>query len=156
MNISYRKSIKEDIPYINNLFIEMVKTVNKRMEDNNITPYKELENGFIDNYLDKFYIDNNNVIFVALDNNDIIGFISLCKNEDNIYIDDYSVKEEYRGKGIGSKLMSLANTYALENNINELITHVETANKKSIEFYKNKGFKLVQKQDHRLLIKNNI
>ena len=153
MNITYRKSIKEDIPYINDLFIEMIKTVNKRMKSEGITPYGDLEKGFEDGYLDTFYDNPNRVIYVALDGNIIVGFISICVEEGYIYLDDYSVTYSYRGKGIGTKLLDLAVNYAKEKNIDDILTHVESSNKESIEFYKNRGFKLVEKQENRLLIK---
>lgn len=35
-NIVFRRSVKEDIPYINSLFIEMIKTVNARMRKEGI------------------------------------------------------------------------------------------------------------------------
>ena len=154
-NFVYRKSIKEDIPLINDLFIEMIKTVNKRMELKGFDPYKDLENGYEEGYLDNFYDNDDKIIFVAEDNNIVIGFISvvLFKEEGYIYLDDYSVKEKYRGQGIGSELMNMAFEYAKEKGIKTIITHVESANSESINFYKNKGFKLVEEQGHRLLIK---
>ena len=154
-NIKYRRSIKEDIPEINNLFIEMVETVNERMKNNGINPYEGFENGFEENYLDSFYVDDSKIIYVAVDDNKVIGFISIVnKKESNyIYLDDYCVNKEYRGKGIGSTLMNMSFDFAEEQGIDEIITHVESANKESIKFYENKGFKLVEKQGHRLLIR---
>ena len=154
-NIIFRKSVKEDIPYVNNLFIQMVRTVNERMKKSGVEPYTDFENGFEDNYLDKFYVDDSNVIFIAEDNNKVIGFISVINHKDYkyIYLDDYCVSEEYRGRGIGSKLIDKAFDFAKEHQIDQVITHVENANKESIEFYKHKGFKLVEEQGHRLLIR---
>ena len=45
-NITYRKSIKQDIPAINNLFIEMIKIVNSRMIKEGIEPYLDYEKGY--------------------------------------------------------------------------------------------------------------
>ena len=157
-NTIIRRSVKEDISYINELFIQMVKTVNKRMKNEGVEPYTDLEKGFEDNYLDTFYVSDDNVIFVAEDKGKVIGFISINNHKEYgyIYLDDYCVSEEYRGKGIGSKLMDMAFKYAGEQEIDQIITHVESANKESIEFYKNKGFKLVEEQGHRLLIRKVI
>lgn len=152
-NITYRKSIKDDIPCINNLFIEMIKTVNKKMEEEGIKPYKELEKGYEEGYLDTFYDNPNRCIYIALDENAIVGYISICTLDGYIYLDDYSVTHDYRGKGIGTKLLDLAINYAHDKDINDVLTHVESSNKESIEFYKNKGFKLVETQENRLLIK---
>lgn len=136
----------------------MVKTVNGRMEREGIDPYNDIENGFEEGFLDNFYINDDKVIFVAEDNGKIIGFISvnIYKDLGYIYLDDYSVSESYRGKGIGSKLMNMAFDFAKEKGINQVDTHVESANKESIEFYKNRGFELVEKQGHRLFIRKKI
>ncbi|MBQ8923619.1 MAG: GNAT family N-acetyltransferase [Lachnospiraceae bacterium] len=157
-NIIIRRSVKEDIPYINELFIQMVKTVNRRMKKEGVEPYTDLEKGFEYGYLDSFYISDDDVIFVAEDNGKVIGFISVNNHSeyDYIYLDDYCVREEYRGKGIGSKLMAMAFEFAKDKQINQILTHVENANKESIEFYKNRGFKLVEEQGHRLLIRKVI
>ena len=155
-NIKYRKSIKEDIPFINNLFIEMVKTVNERMIKAGIEPYTELEKGFEEGYLESFYNDNDKLIYVAEDNKKIIGFLSICKYDDYIYLDDYCVNYKYRGKGIGTELMTLSYQFAKRQNINKIITHVESANYESRKYYKNKGFKLIKKEGNRLLINKEL
>lgn len=157
-NINYRRSIKKDIPAINNLFIEMVNTVNNRMKKGGIEPYTDMTNGFESGYLDSFYINDNNLIFIAEDGDKVIGFISVnCyKEKGYIYLDDYSVSEKYRGKGIGSKLINMAFDFAKEQKISQVLTHVEIANKESIEFYKKRGFELVEKQGHRLLIEKKL
>ena len=154
-NITFRKSIKKDIPTINSLFIEMVKTVNSRMERSGINPYTNYDQGFEPGYLDKFYINGDRIIYVAEDEGKVIGFLSVINKKDlqTIYLDDYCVNDSYRGKGIGSRLLNMSFDFAKQQGYDQVITHVESANAESIEFYRKKGFKLVQKQGHRLLIR---
>jgi len=154
MDIAFRKAIKSDKDSINTLFIEMVKTVNERMIKDGIEPNKELENGY-NGELDKFFDNDNYFIYVACDNDKVIGFISICvfKDLDYIYVDDYSVNCKYRGLGIGSKLMEMAFRYAEDNNISTVKGHVESANHESIEFYKKRGFTIEKNEGNRLLIK---
>lgn len=154
-SITYRKSIKEDIPAINNLFIEMVKTVNARMERGGVNPYTDFEQGFEPGYIDNFYVNDDRLIFVAEDEGKVIGFLSVINKKElqTIYLDDYCVNDSYRGKGIGSKLMNMSFEFAKQQGYDQVITHVESANTESIEFYWKKGFKLVQEQGHRLLIR---
>ncbi len=64
--IIYRRSVRADSNDINNLFIEMIKTINKRMVLNGDVSYNALENGYEDGYLDRFYKDDSRVIFVAV------------------------------------------------------------------------------------------
>ena len=154
MNITFRKAVREDKESINNLFIEMVKTVNERMIKDGIEPYKELENGY-NGEIDKFFDNDDFFIYVACDDDKVVGFLSICvfKDLDYIYLDDYSVSDKYRGLGIGSKLMEMAFKYVEDNNISTVQTHVESANHESREFYKKRGFSLVSEEGHRLLIK---
>ena len=154
MNITFRKAVEDDKESINNLFIEMIKTVNERMIKDGIEPYKELENGY-NGEIDKFFDNDDFFIYVACDDDKVVGFLSICvfKDLDYIYLDDYSVNDKYRGLGIGSKLMGMAFKYVEDNNISTIQTHVESANHESREFYKKRGFSLVSEEGHRLLIK---
>ena len=123
-----------------------------------IAPYTDLENGFEENYLDRFYVDDDNLIFVAESNSEIIGFISINSYRENgyIYLDDFCVSEACRGKGIGSELIRMAFAFAEKQQIHQILTHVESANKESIAFYKNRGFELFEAQGHRLLIRKEV
>lgn len=157
-NIVFRKSIKEDIPTINALFIKMVEEINRKMVNEGVEPYTNLENGFEEDYLDSFYENEDNIIFVAEHNNKVVGFLSVnnYKEDGYIYLDDYYIREEYRGKGIGSELMNMAIAYAKEDHVDRIMTHVESANKSSIDFYKNRGFQTEEVQGHRLFIKKTL
>ena len=158
MPIIYRYADKKDIKEINNLFIELVLTVNKKMIKEGIEPYKELEKGLDDNYWNEFFTKEDRKILVAEDNGNVIGFLSLCINKEYkyLYLDDYCINEKYRGKGIGSKLMDMAVDYAKKNKINNIGTHVESANHEAREFYKKKGFKLYKEEGYRLLINKSL
>ena len=149
-NITYRKSIKKDIPSINNLFIEMNKTINSRLIREGENPVIELENGYDEGYLDRFYVNDDRFIFVALDNNKVIGYLSIVNKKElgNIYLDDYCVYEDYRGQGIGSRLIQMSFDFAKEQGYDQVVAHVQGANKESVGFYFNKGFKLVEIQDN--------
>ena len=149
-NIIYRRSIKEDSPFINNLFVEMVRTVNSRMKREGENVVDNFEQGFEEGYLDRFYINDDRLIYVALDDDKVIGFISVINKKDmnSIYLDDYCVHESYRGQGIGSKLMQMSFDFAKSQGYDQVITHVQGANKESVEFYWKKGFKLVEVQNN--------
>lgn len=157
MNITFRKSITEDQSEVNNLFIELVKTVNERMIKNGMEPYLGMENGFEKGYLDRFYKDDGNIIYVATDEDKIVGFISITDHRDEnfIYLDDYCVNHLYRGQGIGIKLMDLAFEFARMQRVEEVKTHVVSTNFESIEFYKKYGFQIVEEEGKRLLIKKD-
>ena len=102
---------------INELFIEMIKTINRRMIEDGVEPYTELENGYEDGYLDTFYVDDNRVIFVADNGEKVIGYLSTVIHDNYLYLDDYCVSEKFRGYGIGSNLIKLSEEFAKEKNL---------------------------------------
>jgi RimJ/RimL family protein N-acetyltransferase len=66
-----------------------------------------------------------------------IGSVYLTKqNEIGIF-----VKKEFQGRGIGSKVLKLIME---KNGPGRYLANISPKNKKSIEFFKNHGFRLVQ------------
>ena len=57
----------------------------------------------------------------------------------SMYMDDLYVRQDFRGKGIGTKLIEAIISYAKEQNCNGLRWQVSEWNKPAIEFYKNLG-----------------
>ena len=152
MNIKYRRSIPEDNPTINELFIEMIKTINERMINDGVEPYTELEKGYEDGYLDTFYVNDNRVIFVADANGVVIGYLSTVAYDNYLYLDDYCVSEKFRGYGIGSALIKTAENFAREKGLDEVHLHVQTANHESREFYSRKGYEYISEEEKRMLL----
>jgi ribosomal protein S18 acetylase RimI-like enzyme len=136
----------------------MIKTVNKRMIENGVEPYLELENGYKEGELDSFFIDDENKIFVAEVNGVVVGFLSVCMNKelDYLYLDDYCVATKFRGNGIGSRLLNLAEEYALKFGINNINAHVESSNYESRNFYERKGFSVLSDDGNRLAINKKV
>jgi len=95
---------------------------------------------------------NNGKIFIAEDNNEIIGHciinIREIKNHHmfndmkNIEIDDLCVDEKYRKKGIGKKLFEEVKTYSKQNGINFIELMVWEFNENARKFYENMGMKV--------------
>ena len=84
-------------------------------------------------------------IFVAEDNGNIIGFIFcytfLWWNGMRGYIEDFGILKEYRGKGVGKKLLRYAEDKMKELNVNLIWLDV---NKKAIvakKLYKKRGYR---------------
>lgn len=100
---------------------------------------------FIDEeYWNKNYSTVKNVyipmsdIFVYEDKENIKGFISIIDKE---FIGALFVDPDFQGSGVGKKLIN----YAL-NKYKKLNLAVYKDNKKSIDFYMNRGFKIVKEQ----------
>ena len=62
------------------------------------------------------FLDKEDWICVAEYENDVVAFLSIevHRDEDYIYLDDLSVAEGCRNKGIGTKLIHAAEKYAEE------------------------------------------
>lgn len=101
MDWIYKKAERKDAGRINELFIEMLKTIYGTDK--------------VEGYLDKFLDGRDEWINIAVHNDVIIAFLSIevhHEDKEYIYLDDLSVTEQFRNNGIGSKLISNAEEYA--------------------------------------------
>ena len=99
----------------------------------------------IKNIIEKI-INGDNLILVAKDEENIVGFLSAQKGEyKRIKHTGYivvGIREKYRGKGIGSKLFSELDTWAIENKITRLELSVICSNTIAKHLYEKNGFKV--------------
>ncbi len=146
MEIRYRKAESQDEAAIRQLFVEMLQTIYRR---------KTVE-GYPPGYLNRFFSGGTDCIYVAETSDGIVGFLSLeCHRQDGapfVYVDDFSVGAPFRGKGIGSHLLDLAERYATEQGIAELHLHVERKNQQARHLYAHRGFMILEETETRLLL----
>lgn len=90
---------------------------------------------------------NNEVVYTALVENKIVGYLAGSVNIQNSYVtkslaevDNMFILEDYRKYGIGSKLMNEFKKYCIQNNIEELKVTASAKNSNAINFYKKNGF----------------
>ena len=62
---------------------------------------------------------------------------------DELYINTICVNPDFRGKGIGSQLLSFAEDVAREANTSKLSLNVETEKDAAIRLYKRSGYEIV-------------
>ncbi len=80
-----------------------------------------------------------NHIYGVKDNNKLIAFIILKGDYGGVlYLDLLAVKKEYRGLGIGKKLLNVSEKWALKHKHHYLWLFTESS--KNIDFYKHNGF----------------
>ena len=145
MDYTFRKAEKKDSEKINQLFIEMIQTIHGTKQ----------AKGYPDGYLDKFFDNRDEWIAVAVDNGNIIAFLSIevhHEDKEYVYLDDLSVTNEYRNKGIGTKLIKIAEEYAKEINIPAICFHVEKTNTNALRLYQRLGYNVYQDQKNRYLM----
>ena len=89
----------------------------------------------------EFLNDTKNFIFVAKQNNEVIGFVAGCIDDENSEGELYAlyVDPALKNTGIGSKLLDKFFEHMKENNITSIIVWAMSKNKNAISYYKHKG-----------------
>ena len=86
-------------------------------------------------------INEDMYIFLkAVEDNNIVGYISLYKSFDEGDVVNLAVKEEYRRRGIATKLLESLIEWCKENGIGRLLLDVRESNNQAISLYSKKGF----------------
>ena len=148
MDYILRKANSADTIRIEELFIEMLRAIY----------HTDDVEGYETGYLDKFFLDKEDWICVAEYENDVIAFLSIEVHRDNdsIYLDDLSVAEKCRNKGIGTKLIHAAEKYAREIGIAKIVFHVEKANKAAHRLYLRLGYREAADEGSRIRMSKSV
>jgi ribosomal protein S18 acetylase RimI-like enzyme len=99
-------------------------------------------------YLDKYFQEGFNTLFLAKNKTEIVGMIAIVQNAgskvrhvSNIYW--MWVRNDYRGKGLGKKLLENALELAEKNpEIKKINLSVVSSQKAAIDLYKKYGFEI--------------
>lgn len=104
----------------------------------------ELES--LKNRVDKMMKRGNYQIFVAEDDNKVVGYIG-CVNylafeleNEGMKIIALAVSKEYRRKGIGTQLLKTAEQWAKENNIEVVLLNSGLPREEAHTFYESQGY----------------
>ena len=106
---------------------------------------------YTDEELKKIIYDDNKPIFVAVEDDKVLGYV-FCEIDDfpkrnamvaykSLYIDDLCVDESERGNGIGKQLFKYAKEFAKEINCYDITLNVWEGNNSACEFYEKMGLK---------------
>lgn len=129
--MEYRLLKKEEIS-------EVIALVDRTVKNDILSDYDQAKINQAD-----FYLNKHNLTYVCIDNDKIIGMITLSNGD---YLSLLFVDENYQGQGIGSKLLALIDNLVL----GDLKVNADI---KSKDFYLKNGFKLLAdltKQDESL------
>ncbi len=148
MGYRNRKAISDDEQRIRELFIEMLQTIY----------HTEEVEGYESGYLDRYWTNGEDVLFVAEDN-EVVAYLAVEVHRedemDYVYLDDLSVTEKYRSQGIGSSLIHDAEAYAQEIGIQHILFHVEKSNTEAFRLYEKLGYKIFRDDGNRYLMKKD-
>ena len=81
--------------------------------------------------------------WVAVEKNDIFGYLCFWKLQDELHINNIAVNEDKRRKGFAQKMLNELLKFAKKNNARILTLEVNENNSGAIAFYKKNGFKQV-------------
>ncbi len=145
MKYVLRKAVAEDAVAINGLFVEMLRSIYG----------KEDVEGYREGALDYYFCGGEDWICVAENERGIAAFLAIeVHREENgfLYYDDFCVKKEYRGRGIGSALLDEAETYCRSLGFSTVLLHVEQSNLAARRLYEKRGFTILRQEGTRLCL----
>lgn len=153
------KNIKDVYELLKGLAFEM-KELDK---DKNYFQFNEYPENLIIDYINNTILDNDSIIYIAVKNLEIIGFIG-GKIQNNFlpflypdkvaYIFGAYIKKEFRRKGVLKKLEEKIISFFKERNVEYIDLNVMSYNSSGSNCWKKLGYKTFRKQKRKKL--NNI
>ena len=148
MEYKIRRAVPADEQRLRKLFIEMLNAIYHTQD----------VNGYETGYLDKYWTQGEDTVYVAEDN-DVVAYLAVEVHREGekeyVYLDDLSVAEKYRSQGIGSALIHEAEGYAKDIGIQHILFHVEKSNTKAFQLYERLGYKVYRDDGNRYMMIND-
>lgn len=95
------------------------------------------------------YINDGGKCWIAIEDNEVIGTISLINNKDKTAeLKTMYIKKEHRGQGLSQKLLDIFLQYAIENNYEKVLLGTYDRLSRAIQFYKKNGFVEYEKEKY--------
>lgn len=138
----YRIAERTDAPRIRELLAEMLRTVYSLPEESSVE-------AFLTGNMDRFFDGKGHRIFVAEAAGEIAGFLSVEHHGTFLYLDDFSVGAACRGRGIGTRLLAMAETYAQECGLHRIELHVEDRNVRALALYQRLDYRITETESNR-------
>lgn len=144
MDIVIRKANIEDLRAIQELNNKLFELEYNNFDSSLKVGWSFTEQG------EKYFRDiiENEIAFVAIADNEIIGYLAGTVNKKNSYVlkptselDNFYIEENYRKQGIGTKLVNEFKKYCLDKGIEEMRVTASSLNVNAIEFYKKMDLK---------------
>lgn len=105
--------------------------------------FRELYKKWIENSI-KGRVANHILVFKN-NSNVIVGFVTLSSENNKSNIGLIAVDDEFRGKGVGSKLIFASKFFSKNNNSKKLLVATQLDNKAACNFYLKNGFETKEK-----------
>jgi len=107
----------------------------------------------------EYFSKENNIIFVAIDNDNFIGYIegmggAFRRNSHNLHI-SIGILQDYVGKKIGTELFNAIEEWAVNNKIHRLELNVFDYNERGINLYKKMNYQIEGIKKDSFLVNGN-
>ncbi|PQL92668.1 GNAT family N-acetyltransferase [Apibacter adventoris] len=132
MKIKIEEIVEEDFETLIELFRELAVFENLPEKMINSVKRMKAEKDFFRGFTIK---DENNIILGYV----TFFFAYYTWVGKSLYMDDLYIREEHRGKGLGTQLIKKVISFAKETNCQKLRWQVSNWNKSAIKFYKSLG-----------------
>ncbi|HTH81595.1 MAG TPA: GNAT family N-acetyltransferase [Mucilaginibacter sp.] len=151
LQLSVKKIAIDDLQLVVNLF-----------DKYRVFYKKESDVALAERFLKERLVNNESVIYVALDAKSPIGFTQLYpkfssgRAEKNWILNDLYVDENYRKQGIGKKLIDAAINFAKEKNAKFVQLETATDNYNAQHLYESSGFIKQAPDDEFIIYRINV
>ena len=141
MNIIYREALASDAEKL----LNHIKTVGA--ETDNLSFGKDTFSISVEReakFIERFYKNKNGVMFIALDEDVVVGNAIVERNRVERYSHraeiSITVLREYWGRGIGTRLMEMMIDFSKKSGIEILYLEVRSDNHRAVSLYEKFGF----------------
>ena len=136
MDVSIKKASKNDISNILELLYELGRP----------KPQNSLETHSFEQKIQKYFSNSDKQILVAILEGNLVGVVSIIflsrlnQKTLEMYIPELIVAKNYRGKGIGKKMIDFCISLAKKKKCHRIRLESGNQRKKSHKFYRKSGF----------------
>ena len=136
---------------LNNKDFKVIAELAKTIWTEHYTPIIGVEQ--VKYMLDKFQskkaikkqvMDDNYMYYILSNESITIGYISIKKNDDTLFLSKLYIDKHNRGKGFGKLAMNFIEELAKNLNCNKIYLTVNKYNTNSIKTYKKVGFNIIE------------
>ncbi|HEX9804713.1 MAG TPA: GNAT family N-acetyltransferase, partial [Candidatus Dojkabacteria bacterium] len=124
---------------LQNQVLEFIKKIYSELPEYTSELIPELDFDIID--IEKNYKKADGEFFIMTDDKNIIGTVGILKNNDNFIIKRLFLSKDFRGKGLGKKLINKAISFCKDSG--SLNIYIDTGNEKIRNYYLKNGFEQV-------------
>lgn len=100
--------------------------------------------------------DPDAVTEIAMHDERIIGYYTIFKRIDSVFIVSIQILRQYQQRGLGSLIMARIEGWGRKNGLDTVELWVQSTNESAIKFYEHVGYKVAGRQGNNYLMRKEI